>query len=117
MVDITRIERIINRWDVRFVQRIFTGAEADYCGSSPRPAVHYAGRFAAKEAFMKALGIGLHQGVRFVDIEVTRGERGRPDLRLYGKAATLAEEKGLKAFHLSISHTDLYAVAMVIAGS
>ncbi|MCX7635840.1 MAG: holo-ACP synthase, partial [Syntrophales bacterium] len=94
IVDVARIEGILQRWGSRFIQRVFTAAEERYCGQRSRPALHYAGRFAVKEACMKAIGSGLYGGVRFLDIEVIRGRGGGPTLRLYGKAETLAGQRG-----------------------
>ena len=116
-VDIMEIGRfaasLANR--PRLAERCFTPAEAAYCASRAFPPQHFAARFAAKEAVMKALGVGLG-ACELSDIEVVRDEdSGAPDLRLHGKAAVLAEERGVTAWRISLTHTDTAAHAIVIA--
>ncbi len=76
--------------------------------------MHYAARFAAKEAFMKALGTGWSEGVKFSEIEIHNLESGQPLIEVYGKARELFEARGLKRAHVSLSHLKSYAVAIVI---
>jgi holo-[acyl-carrier protein] synthase len=97
-----------------FLSKVFTPQELADCQAVAAVAEKLAGRFAAKEAGMKALGSGLRQGIHFKDIEVVTDERGAPSLLLYGKAQELAAALGVCHLHVSISHTREHAVAMVL---
>lgn len=118
LIEVARIERAINRprTGARFRARVFTEGEVAYCESRGRPRYQsYAGRFAAKEATMKALGTGWNRNVGWAEIEVVR-QRGRaPTIRLSGKTAEFADRRGITGFHLSITHTANSAMAHVIA--
>ncbi len=114
-VPVERVRRMIERFGGRFTRRVFTPAEIDYCEGRRRPAEAYAARFAAKEAVMKALGHGWGSGVRFVHIEVSRGERGRPVLVLHQGAQKAARDMGVQALHLSMAHEADLAMAQAIA--
>lgn len=111
LMEIDRIGQAIERHGERFFARFFTPAERAQCGDSP---ARLAARFAAKEAVAKALGTGIGD-VRWVEIEVLTGERGRPTLALYGAAAHLAGELGLSHWQVSLSHTHHHAIAFVVA--
>jgi holo-[acyl-carrier protein] synthase len=111
--DIPRVERAIARHGDRFIHRIFTDAEIAYCSSKFRPAPHYAGRFAAKEAAMKALGTGLARGVTWRDIEVLRGG-GPPRLVFRGAALGHFQRLGATSSVLSITHAETLALAQVM---
>ncbi len=111
IIEIGRIQSALERWGDRFLDRIFTQQEISYCA---RRASNLAGRFAAKEAAMKALGTGV-RGVSWKDIEVVRQRGGAPSICLYGRALTRAETLGVQQFSLSISHSKDYAVAFVVA--
>ncbi|MCX6550057.1 MAG: holo-ACP synthase [Acidobacteria bacterium] len=111
--DIPRIEQAIRRYGDRFTCRVFTEAEIAYCSSKHNPAPHYAGRFAAKEAAMKALGTGHTQGVLWRDIEVIRGG-GPPRLLLHGGALRRFQTLGATSSFLTISHADTLALAQVL---
>ena len=116
-VDIAEIDRIqaaIKRNGRRCVERIFTPLEIEYCERHRNPFERYAGRFAAKEAAMKALGTGWARGVRWVDIEVTNLPGGKPTLRLSGVAGKFAARIGVKNISLSITHSGNIAFAQVI---
>ena len=113
IVEIGRMALALERTP-RIKERIFSEAERTYCDSRSRPEVHYALRFAAKEAVLKALGTGF-SGVRFRDVEVERDERGRPIPVLHGRAAELASEAGIRELHLSLSYTATTAVASAVA--
>jgi holo-[acyl-carrier protein] synthase len=118
LIEVDRIERAINRpvTGARFRARVFTDGEVAYCESRGRPRYQsYAGRFAAKEATMKALGTGWNRNVGWGEIEVVRQRGHAPTIRLSGKAAEFARKRGITAFHLSITHTDATAMAHVIA--
>ncbi|MBM6676494.1 holo-ACP synthase [Olsenella uli] len=114
MLEISRMERVLARTP-NFVRRVFTEDERAYCEKTARPAEHYAARFAAREAVVKALGTGFADGVGFRDVSVGRDEAGRPRALLTGRAAELARELGIREIALSISHTHDVAVANAIA--
>lgn len=116
-VDITEVERIravIERQGERFLRRVYTAAEIAYCEKFKNKYERYAGRFAAKEAAMKALGTGWSRGIRWVDIEVGRQKGGRPMLALGGEARKIADKLGAKHISMSITHTTGQALAQVI---
>lgn len=95
---------------------VLTGPELEYCRGRSRPAEHMAGRFAAKEAVLKAFGTGLAGGIRWTDVEILLDDAGRPDVRLHGRASAFASERGLVALAVSISHTTHHAIAHAMAG-
>ena len=115
-VDIIEIDRVGGALarQPRMKQRLFTEDERSYCESKTRPEVHYALRFAAKEAASKALGSGI-RGLSWTEIEVCRDGKGKPSLQLHGAAAKVAAELGINAVYLSLSYTRKNAVASVIA--
>nr|PZN69698.1 MAG: 4'-phosphopantetheinyl transferase [Bacillota bacterium] len=114
IVAVERLARAVDRHGERFLRRVFTPAELAYCESGRRQrAQRLAARFAAKEAVLKALGIGLRE-VRWTDAEVCRDATGRPSLRLSGRLAEIAAARGAARIHLSLSHTREYAVAQVV---
>lgn len=111
MVDIDRIARAVeNR---RFVERVYTPEEAVYCRGRDGAAA-FAARFAAKEAFLKALGTGLAAGITWQDIEVRRAENGRPSLTITGRAGEIMEQQGVRHAHLTMTHTATTAAATVV---
>lgn len=116
-VDLTEVERIqgaIERQGERLLKRIYTPAEIAYCEQFKNKFERYAGRFAVKEAAMKALGTGWSHGVRWVDIEVVREKGGKPVLALAGEAKEIAERMGVKNIAITITHTDKQALGQVI---
>lgn len=114
IVEVSRMEKILNRTP-SFEGRVFTDEERAYCNSMARPAVHFAARFAAREAVLKALGCGFGRGVGFKDVAVSRDSYGRPSVVLSGRAAELAGEAGILEIALSLSHTSELAVANAMA--
>jgi holo-[acyl-carrier protein] synthase len=115
--DITEVERIqgaIERQGERLLRRLYTPAEIAYCERFKNKFERYAGRFAVKEAAMKALGTGWSHGVRWVDIEVVREKGGKPMLALAGEAKKIAERMGVKNIAITITHTEKQALALVI---
>ena len=104
LVDIERMRSVINRRP-RFVERVFTPLERDYCTKTRDPSERYAARFAAKEAVLKTLGVGLG-GADFADIEVVRLDSGQPQLRITGRAAKLAAEQGIDRWLITLSHSE-----------
>lgn len=113
IVEIERMRRALERHPA-IRDRLFSDGERAYCDARNRPEIHYAMRFAAKEAVFKALGTGF-SGMRFVDVEVFRDERGRPTPLLSGRAAEVAQERGIVELHLSLSFTHTTAVASAVA--
>lgn len=97
-----------------FLQRVFTAREIEYCEQCPHKYQHYAARFAAKEAAMKALGTGWNHGVQWKEIEVQRERPDGPQLTLHGNAYALATQKKIKTNWVSLSHTTQHATAVVI---
>jgi holo-[acyl-carrier protein] synthase len=114
IAEIDRIEAAIVRHGAPILERLYTPSEVAYCESYKNRYERYAGRFAAKEAAMKALGTGWHGGVRWRDIEVTREPSGKPSLRLEGVARSFADRLGVKYISLSITHSGNFALAQVI---
>jgi len=114
IAEIDRIEAAITRHGAPILERLYTPAEAAYCESHRNKFERYAGRFAAKEAAMKALGTGWRRGVRWRDIEVIRERSGKPSLALKGTANRIAEELGTKNIFLTITHSGNLALAEVI---
>jgi holo-[acyl-carrier protein] synthase len=114
IAEVPRIQVAIERHGETFLRRLYTAAEREYCEGFKNKYERYAGRFAAKEAAMKALGTGWRRGVRWVDFEVVRELGGRPTIRLDGEAKRIAEEMGVKRIALSITHTEAMALAHVI---
>ena len=117
IAEVARIRRSIERFGDRFVERVYTPGEINYCDSKANRAERYAARFAAKEAAMKALGTGWNHGVRWRDIEVCRQPGGRPTIAFHGKAAEFAARLGAVHVALSLSHTVEQAIAQVILES
>ena len=114
IAEVPRIAQAIQRYGDRFLRRIFTEGEIQYCESKANRVERYAARFAAKEAAMKALGTGWNHGVRWRDVEVRRESGGRPTLAFHGKAAEFASKLGAVHVALSLSHTASEAIAQVI---
>lgn len=114
IAEVPRIAQAIQRYGDRFLRRIFTEGEIQYCESKANRVERYAARFAAKEAAMKALGTGWNHGVRWRDVEVRREPGGQPTLAFHGKAAEFASKLGAVHVALSLSHTASEAIAQVI---
>jgi len=114
LLETGRMEKIVEKWREKFFARVFTDIEIAYCARHAQAAIHYGARFAAKEAFLKALGIGLGMGVKLREIGVIHDEKGKPSLKLSGQAKAQIEAKGIAAVHLSLSHTSKYATAVVV---
>jgi len=114
IVNIIRMGRVVDRWGTRFLRRIFTEQEINFCfqGSKPKPSL--ALRFAAKEAFSKAIGLGMRKGIRWHDIEIVHNKMGRPDLNLTGKARSFCQEEGIISWYVSLSDDGDYGIAVVV---
>jgi holo-[acyl-carrier protein] synthase len=117
IAEVPRIAESIARFGERFLQRVFTEGERQYCDRKANRVERYAARFAAKEAGMKALGTGWNYGVRWRDIEVRRKPGSRPTMVFHGKAAEFAARLGAVNVSLSLSHTAEQAIAHVILES
>ncbi len=113
-IEIDRIRHTLGRWGDRFLERVFTQAERDEFARWADPAERVAGRFALKEACMKALGTGWSRGVRWRDIEGVRLPTGRPTVRLHGQARRIFSALGATQIHASITHTRRDAIAVVV---
>jgi len=114
LVSISRVERMLEKWGERFVDRVFTRSEIVHCNARPRPAAAYALRFAAKEAFSKALGTGIKRGLTLRDIETVSLPGGKPVLRIHGKAGRFCADAGISACHVSLSDEGAYGSAVVV---
>ena len=114
VAEVARLEQAAARHGRRFLERIFTVREIAYCERHRNRFERYAARFAAKEAGMKALGVGWRGGVRWQDLEVVNQRGGKPELRLSGVAARIAERQKVRNVSLSLTHTQTQAVAQVI---
>ncbi len=114
LVSVSRIERVIRRWGDRFVGRVFTPDEIEFCFKRVSPYHAFALRFAAKEAFSKALGLGMRKGIQWRDIEVFHYPEGKPGLKLHGISLEICRKEGLGGIHLSLSDEGENGVAMVV---
>jgi holo-[acyl-carrier protein] synthase len=114
LVEIGRIQRSMDRYGQRFLDRVYTASEQAYCLRKRKAAESFAARFAAKEAGAKALGTGITHGVSWLEIEVGREPGGRPTLRFHGRAAEFAARLGARRAALSITHTEELAMASVV---
>lgn len=115
IVETARLATAIARHGDPFLDRIFLESERAYCAQAGVPERCFAARFAAKEAVSKAFGTGIGEQLGWRDIEVCRAETGAPSIRLHGTGAATAERLGIRELRLSLSHSDHYAVASVIA--
>ncbi len=114
LVKIDRIRAIAERWPSKFLDRLYTEAERRYCLARPSPYASLAGRFAAKEAVLKALGTGWADGISWRDIQVLNDRAGRPRATVSGRVRTLMKRAGVTDIHVSLSHDTDYAVAEVV---
>ena len=114
IVDVSRVASLLERYGDRFLRRVFTDQEVRYALGSANRAERLAGRFAVKEAVMKALGTGKSQGILWRDVETARGAMGRPVVRLHGQAVRWLRQRGGERVHVSITHDGGKAVAFVI---
>ncbi len=114
LVEIERFRLAMTRQGDRIIQRLFSEAEQEYAYRHKDPAPPFAARFGAKEAVMKAMGVGLWK-FKLRDVEVMRAKSGAPSVAVYGRAAELAEEHGVTDWHLSLTHSESMAMAVAIA--
>lgn len=115
-IDQVEVARVKKKLDdtAGLAERLFTEAEREYCNSKKHPEQNYAARFAAKEAFFKAIGTGWRMGMGFCDIEIVNDEYGKPACVLHGRARQFAEEKGITGVHVSLTHLKDIAGAIVL---
>jgi holo-[acyl-carrier protein] synthase len=114
LAQIPRLRRVLERWDERFLRRVFTEQEIAYCRARRDPVPHLAARFAAKEAVLKALGTGLSMGVNWREIEVRRARGEAPMVVLSGRCRALAQARGADRVLVSLTHDGDYALAQVL---
>lgn len=114
IVNIERFERLMERWGKRFLSRVYTDDEISRCQRMSHPPECFAIRFAAKEAFLKAIGSGLRNGIQWTDIEVQNDSRGKPFLSFYRKAREILQTHRVERTHLTLSHDRPFAVAHVL---
>lgn len=111
IIECVRIAQMIEKHGAVFLQRVFTRREIEYCSSRKAATQHYAGRWAAKEAVLKVLGTGWARGIQWTDLEIQNEVSGAPVMKLSGKAAEIAKERGIQEVMVSISHCRAYATA------
>lgn len=114
IVDISRISSSIEKYKQRFIARIFTEDEIDYCNSKANKNQHYAVRFAGKEAFFKALGSGVRDGITWHDVEFSNDKLGKPILHHRGKASEIMKSLGAQRAHVSFTHSNTSAAAVIV---
>lgn len=115
VVEVDRIGALLERFDERFAEKVFTEAESSYCESQRDPRPHFAARFAAKEAVAKAFGTGIGKDLNWTDMEITRDPLGAPSLTLSGAGQAFAEANRITEVKISLSHAKLYAAANALA--
>ncbi|MBL8896462.1 MAG: holo-ACP synthase [Planctomycetes bacterium] len=114
LVEVARVRRVRARHPARFDARVFTAGELAYCGAQADPAIHLAGRFAAKEAILKVLGTGWGREVAWQEVEVARAASGAVEARLHGAAEVAARARGIAKLWISLTHTAEHAMAVAI---
>ena len=117
MVDCTRLSESVEKHGAKFLDRVFTQHEQDYCNSRKIATQHFAGRFAVKEAVLKVLGTGWSNGIAWTDIEVRNEPNGQPKVYLSNKPREIAKQRGIGDILISISHIETHAIASAIGVS
>jgi holo-[acyl-carrier protein] synthase len=117
IVECLRIAQMIERHGELFITRVYTDHEIEYCSARKAATQHYAGRWAAKEAVLKALGTGWRRGISWRDIEIRNDDKGAPTVKLRGGARDVQTAAHIGRMHISISHCRNFAVAYVVAES
>jgi len=115
IISVERIRGIVQRQGDRFLQRVYTDEEVAYCRRSGHPEQRFASRFAAKEAVLKALGVGWRRGTTFRDVRVSNNDLGAPSVQLSGRTLEISRELGVSKILISLSHDEKYAVAQAVA--
>jgi holo-[acyl-carrier protein] synthase len=119
-IDLERVDRfrdLLARWGERFEKKLYTDDERAYCRGRGKPEQHFAVRFAAKEAALKAMGVPRHVGLEWQHFEIVRGESGAPSLVLHHAARAVADRMNVLRVHLTLTHTDDTAAAFVVLES
>lgn len=114
VVEVDRVKSSMDEFSEKFLSRIFTAKERKYCARQKRPEIHFAARFAAKEAISKAFGTGIGKDVGWLDMEITRRESGEPEVTLSGAAKGLAATRGVTQVMVSLTHAQHYAAANAV---
>ena len=114
IIEISKIKKIHDMWGDKALKRVFTDNEIKYCNSIKYKFRSLSARFAAKEAVLKAIGIGLNEGWRWRDVEISRLKSGKPEVKITGRIKKLFDRLKLSRVEVSISHSDNYAVAVAI---
>ncbi len=114
LVKISRVQEMKERWGSRFLDRVFTSVEQEYCLGRKFPHIHLSARFAVKEAVLKALGTGLRMGTRWKEIETVNNPAGKPEVRLWGTTRRIADRQGVSRVFSTITHDHDYSIAQVI---
>jgi len=114
IVLVDRIQNMLEKHQERVLERLYTAIEQAYCGKMARPALHYAARFAAKEAFVKALGTGFSAGIRWRDIGIVNDRMGKPEIVVEGTALDAMKDLGVTRALVSLSHDPMHAAAVVV---
>ena len=115
IVECSRIESMIEKHDDLFLRRVYTQWEIEYCGKRKSSVQHYAGRWAAKEAILKAIGTGWAKGIHWTDLEIRNELGGQPFVQLAGEAQKICEQKGISQILISLSHCRRFATAFATA--
>jgi len=113
IIEVRRVEKLSQKSD-KYVKKIFTQNEIDYCRKFKNGSQNFAGRFAVKEAFSKAMGTGISNGLKFNQIETVNDKLGKPEIVLYGRTKEIFDARNLRFSHVSIAHLKDYATAVVI---
>lgn len=115
IIECLRIAQMIERHGELFIDRVYTAAEIEYCRSRKQATQHFAGRWAAKEAILKAIGTGWRRGISWRDMEVRNNEGGKPSVALRGGARDVVEQLGVGEILVTISHCRTHATAFAVA--
>lgn len=113
LIEVARVKKLTDR-DDKFLKKIFTEKEMAYCRKFKNGEQNFAGRFAVKEAFLKAMGTGWSSGLKFSEIETVNDKLGKPEISLYGRTKEVFQSRKLKIAHVSIAHLKDYATAVVV---
>lgn len=114
VVEVDRVKSSLDEFGERFLDRLFTAAEREYCEKQKRPELHLAARFAAKEAIAKAFGTGIGKEIGWLDLEILRRESGEPEVRMLGHGASYAKKRGVTQVMVSLTHAKHYAAANAV---
>jgi holo-[acyl-carrier protein] synthase len=117
VIEVERIEKAIDESGDRFLDRVFTADERSYCNKQTRPVIHFAARWAAKEAVAKALGTGIGESLSWQDMEIVRLPSGEPEMTLRGGGQLFVEEHGITQIKISLTHARNYAAANAVVMS